>query len=527
MYTPPLSSLQSFDVNSLNGAIKGCRSGSEKNCTLPNGMAVKITPSIPRRRFGFFSRSTGLEKSLHRYVAVEMGEQKFKLRISGSGSKYKVGGKVGSAQNRESFGNVFAAMKACQNSEEKLSLLNLMISLDPRSAREKLVENSDDLGIFKNLLDSQGRPAIALGTPDKFKRYLARLARESGAGINPAQFQGTIQSVYENLKLGSLGGKVHGGERKRLGFSQSNFARTPKDIDFLHRIAEKTKFSYSGGKISGTAPNTTVQQNLFSTEAEFRTAADIKFPEGSGIAFDRESGTFANADKTMQARFSVDTLSGGTLQTMSIDQGQELGLITPEKAQELKSQGIRDFTPLYIAFKPTTSASDVGADVRNIADGVPQNVRDADILAKTLIDHLVPGVVPVFTGHSMGGMLAHAVGAKHNCASIGFNPLGLGEGVREFIDEGGGNRCEQANDVTHAECHPSFAMRGDWVSDGKGSKVARLFVKKPYIGQRYMLENRSGETSMREAHVAFVENLEAISKLEKDKLAQSNPAQSS
>lgn len=83
----------------------------------------------------------------------------------------------------------------------------------------------------------------------------------------------------------------------------------------------------------------------------------------------------------------------------------------------------------------------------------------------------------------MGGMLAHAMGAKYNYASVGFNPLGLGEGVRRFIDKGDRGRCKRANDVAYAECHPSFAMRGDWVSDERGSKVARLLVKKPYIGQ--------------------------------------------
>ncbi|MDR0740780.1 MAG: lysophospholipase [Puniceicoccales bacterium] len=114
---------------------------------------------------------------------------------------------------------------------------------------------------------------------------------------------------------------------------------------------------------------------------------------------------------------------------------------------------------------------------------VPRSVRDADTLAQTIIDNLQPGVVPIFTGHSMGGMLAHAMGAKYNYASVGFNPLGLGEGVRRFIDKGDRGRCKRANDVAYAECHPSFAMRGDWVSDERGSKVARLLVKKPYIGQ--------------------------------------------
>jgi hypothetical protein len=71
-------------------------------------------------------------------------------------------------------------------------------------------------------------------------------------------------------------------------------------------------------------------------------------------------------------------------------------------------------------------------------------------------------------------MLAHAMDVKHNCASIGFNPLELGTAIREFIGE---DKCNQANNVAHAECHPSFAMKEDWVSDEKRSKIAGAVIK--------------------------------------------------
>jgi pimeloyl-ACP methyl ester carboxylesterase len=196
---------------------------------------------------------------------------------------------------------------------------------------------------------------------------------------------------------------------------------------------------------------------------------------------------------------------------MSISEGLELGLITPEKAQELKDQTppCTEFTPLYVVFRPTQSIADGLADARNIGGrlGVPQNVRDADALAQTIIENLQPGVVPIFVGHSMGGMLARAVGTKHNYASIGFNPLGLGRDVRKFINKGGSGRCKQANDAAHAECHPSFVMRGDWVSDSSGSLVARAVVKKSDIGQSYIMEDRSGATGMFARHNAYARNI--------------------
>jgi hypothetical protein len=236
----------------------------------------------------------------------------------------------------------------------------------------------------------------------------------------------------------------------------------------------------------------------------FRTDPVSRGSAVGNIHFDDSRRTYVNADGTMTAWLRIDN------RNMSIDQGLELGLITPEKARELLRQNPprTEFTPLYVVFAPTRTLADMKSDIKNITNGVPQSVRDADVLAETINTNLETGVVPIFTGHSMRGMLAPAAGARHNCASIGFNRLGLGEGIRKFIDKGTGGGCKQANDAAHAECHSSFAMHGDWVSDGSGSLVAKAFVKKPYSGQRYMMENETRETDMNKRHNAYEKNIE-------------------
>jgi hypothetical protein len=443
-----------------------------------------------------FSRKS---QTLHKSVTIKINGHEFALGISGSGKKCRVGGKIGTKKNRESFQNVSNAMKACQNPAEKLHLLNLMISVNPHSAKKELAKNGDDLGAFKGFFTQDGKPSDVLSTLSKFEEHLA------AQGVDTAALEENIASLYENLKLGQLIHNAHGGERKRLHFNRSSFAKSPERAKVLEEIATHNKGAYWAGGWKDeniSMRNTTLFKN--------------SPPLPSNITYDAvNSRTYSNADKTMEAgiRYDRDPIDNKTPKKMSISEGLELGLITPEKARELQSQNppLTDFTPMYVVFRPTQSVADMKADIENIRNGVPQNVRDADALAQAIISNVEPGVVPIFTGHSMGGMLAHAVGAKHNCASIAFNPLGLGEGVRKFIDEGAGNRCGQANDAAHAECHSSFVMRGDWVSDEKGSLVAKAVVKKPYIGQRYVMEDKSGVTGSNQRHNAYLKNIEKYS----------------
>jgi hypothetical protein len=398
-------------------------------------------------------------------------------------------GQRSSTSNDEYFQRMLQAIGECDNGQEKLRLLSLMASFNPRSTKRALLRDVPGLAFFNGLFDPNGQPGEALGTVGKFRSYLKK------KGIDGIQFRESIESIYGNLKLGLLSDKVYGGERKRLDFSQSNFAQCPERIGKLEAIAYHNSSAYWWENC---------KDNLKMMERGlFRDTLKRNPRYGRRIRRDEERCSYINPDRAMEAGLRIDRDENGNPRKMSVTDGVELGLVTPEVARVLEREGYGAFTPLYVSFRSTESAADVKADIINIMGWVPLSVRDADTLAQTIIDNVAPGVVPIFTGHSMGGMLAHTVGAKHNYASIGFNPLGLGEGIRLFIDKGDRERCKRANDVAHAECHPSFVMRGDWVSDERGSKVARLLVKKPYIGQRYIMSNRSHTMGMLGQHTAY------------------------
>jgi hypothetical protein len=443
-------------------------------------------------------------KKLHKRVAITIpGGVSFGLRVSGSRGQTRLGGEIGSQKNNESFDTVRAQMDRCSRAEEKLFLLDLMASSDPQRAKAWLngsAGNESQSAYTRRPRDELiGRIGEKLGNPEFVDTHTPEIGLLCG-----------------KLQMGGLMNKGLGGERERLDIQESRFWN-PDGMQQLKGIADTCRQGFSlahganideGSHISG------------STERYFRsplqdelTMSDALAREG--IHFDETRHTFSNSDRTMEA-----ALRAGA--SMSVANAQEFGLITPEKAEELSRQGKTSFTPLYISFRGSrlngqeTSPEDFFASARNIVlDGCPQNVRDADALTKQILSRLNNSgnepVVPIFVGHSMGGMLAHAMGGKHNCASIGFNSLGLGEGVREFINANGGdgNWCELANDVAHAGCHPSFAMQGDIVSDEEGSLIAQMVIKKPYIGQRYIMPNVSGSHGM-SAHEDYYGNIFAL-----------------
>jgi hypothetical protein len=93
---------------------------------------------------------------LHQRVPVTLpdGKELFELRISGSGDKAKMGGKMGSEKNNESFINALVGMNRLSISEAdpkaKFQLINLMASINPLKTKEWLKTN-DAEQIFENL----------------------------------------------------------------------------------------------------------------------------------------------------------------------------------------------------------------------------------------------------------------------------------------------------------------------------------------------------------------------------------------
>lgn len=147
-------------------------------------------------------------------------------------------GEVGSKSNNESFQSVLKAMGECSDGQEKLHLLDQMTSLSPRSTKRMLIQNNRGLAFFDGLFTPDGQPGEVLGTVGKFGSYLEE------KGIDKIQFKESIESIYGNLKLSHLSNSVYGGERKRLNFSQSNFAKCPERIGKLEAIAYHNSSAY-------------------------------------------------------------------------------------------------------------------------------------------------------------------------------------------------------------------------------------------------------------------------------------------
>ncbi|MDR2420293.1 MAG: hypothetical protein LBD40_03250 [Puniceicoccales bacterium] len=157
------------------------------------------------------------------------------------------------------------------------------------------------------------------------------------------------------------------------------------------------------------------------------------------------------------------------------------------------------------------------ASVRNMCNGVPENLRQAEKVIKGEIDKVTsafralqengradPNIryVPVMGGHSMGGMFAHAVAAKNNWSSICWNTLGHGNGViDDFV---GRENWARANNTTHARQHISFTTEGDLVSD--------RCIRKPTLGQSYRIPNFIPKTATNvfNMHGFFQENFRAF-----------------
>jgi hypothetical protein len=482
-----ISTINVLNVETLEELIQN----GSKVFILGNGETVTITVG----RDGFWCS---------KLVVTLPNGRNFALKLNWLGNKIKT------ELNNELLANVFNILETYPNPIVKFQLLNLVASIDPINVRKLLGVRDSQRGFVPlGIIGQDDKLTSMFDTVDAFKSSITEILGDKIV----EECEEMIKSTYGNLKLGNF----VDGERKRLDISESNFSRLGK-MSILHSLARRNAASWwrapterlSGApwievpdeeeRQKGAWPNRSENIDMSSImvfrKEDFQGLTTV-LPKK--IRFDRESRSFVNADKTMEAALR----DGGPI---SIFEAQSLGLITPEKAKELQRSGRTEFLPVYISFRATEKFNDYVADVKNILNKLPNSVKDADALAKLIISKLQPGVIPIFTGHSMGGMLAHSMGTKYNYASIGFNPLGLGTGVREFL---GQDKCVTANDALHAECHSSFIMRGDWVSDEEGSKIARIAVKKPYVGQRYVMPNESGIKGTK-LHRYYVRNIKRL-----------------
>ncbi len=389
------------------------------------------------------------------------------------------------------------------NPQTKLQYILLLSSLDREKTKKFLSEETGEKllsGIISEPInhdnETQKNPI------NKIEDIIYSLESSSNADKNEILL---LKKIHKNLTLGEKIG-LSDGERTALKFADSPFVRHPD----LNITPIRSQFEQNR--------NTSVFLRLVILSIFYEN--DSNNQEFLNLSTDWPNSNFSYKDGLYTS--SDEKLQAGIRYGPQIDlaSAEVLGLVTPETVNKLlqehpdKNKKELTIQLLCMAYLPFTSSTDLPAAANNIMDLTPKSIEHADHLVQKVIEKVnndnankdIPYVV-LMLGHSLGGMVAHSMGAKYNCASLGFNPLGIGEGIRDTII--GKDKVEQANDDEHANCHQSYIAEKDWVSDDEGFAVAKLFIRKPYIGQTYKmsLPDSIKNESMLDRHNQYEENI--------------------
>ncbi len=443
--------------------------------------------------------------------------------------------------------------------DKKLQYIHLLSSLDAEATKEYL--NSPETNTLLQFSDKVYTYVdFFKKLDDEYRNAKLPEATSQPDGIQRSEL---IAGIRENLTLGAQIGKI-GDEREILQFADSPLVRyrdlkLPKTQQpYIKHLAEQTKsILFNSGNNQEPSLNISdmaqweiteqQKQNIFEQLTNLEPMLKDSFGKGKKI------GDLTKSDNNLY--HSEDgTLILGINQgnTLSLENAEKLGLVTPETVKQLveqyssinKSKADITIQPLFLSYRPTQTVTDGMTAAKNIFDGTPKALEHADKFMQELsekidtindaireitnilqlgtnarnseskeqtqtnntLNHFTnnnPLKVIVNLGHSLGGMIAHAMGAKYNQASICFNPLGTGKGVRNFIGE---EQCKQANDANHANCHQSFVANEDWVSDDQHSKIA-AFIKKPLIGQSYFMQKDTNEGNIISHHNEYKDDI--------------------
>lgn len=378
------------------------------------------------------------------------------------------------------------------NTRTSLSYIQFLTSLDPRWT-EEFLKNEPGCKLIPNTSDDSNNPVTKF---DKFVRNLGEivhpeflpgpqgeLSSRSGelltnyGGLESKQI---IEDIYSSLTLGEFI-RPKNKELTSIPIDKSTYAIFEQE-KILADIAENTAYAFGQG---GTDNHT----NIFGEKI---------VPEG--FKYNPKNKQYiSKAGDLYVTTQTYPQLHQSNFQEISIVNAERLGLITPEKAKEFRDDGHTNARLLCIMFRPTTSIRDILTDAKNIANGLPVAMGYADKFVKQALDKIqiinenignneVP-LSPIIIGHSMGGLFAQAMGAKYDCPSIGFNPLRLGKGAINFVQE---KNIERANSRKRANTHINVVMKGDWVAHPQNPVLGPLLNKLLFVGQTIFVENLQG-----------------------------------
>jgi pimeloyl-ACP methyl ester carboxylesterase len=169
-------------------------------------------------------------------------------------------------------------------------------------------------------------------------------------------------------------------------------------------------------------------------------------------------------------------------QLFTAERAREFGIISSEFQMP---EGKTKIQVLCIGFYGVDNLAKTREAAIDVLGGTPPLLQEAENFTnqrlKTLQRYVAADVcvVPYFIGHSMGGMVAQAMGAAFNAGSVALNPLGMGSGCQGFVEKKARGALGRAMDAAHASMHIAFCSDGDWL---------RPPIRKPILGQPYRME---------------------------------------
>jgi hypothetical protein len=248
------------------------------------------------------------------------------------------------------------------------------------------------------------------------------------------------------------------------------------------RAYKRSKKYFSNVRISDVHTAEELQRHRPFTNPTFRSfvgwicdtfSADRRYDEANSGLKRREMGQLTAGDEVhkslpgIECRMSPFTMSRDEL---NVPCGEEITGVRDD-------DGSKRYRPVVIWIDGTKNFSDKWQCIMNLCGCVPPKANEYYRTCKERLARIKEVnkdnntgeiLVPIFAGHSAGGMFASAIAAKLHCGAIGINDLGIGEGMEKFIGKDG---MKWANE--HRAAFISLAAKSDHTSDPYASAMYR------------------------------------------------------
>jgi pimeloyl-ACP methyl ester carboxylesterase len=174
----------------------------------------------------------------------------------------------------------------------------------------------------------------------------------------------------------------------------------------------------------------------------------------------------------MECRASPVSIPARNLGAMGIPHGEEITGLPDDNPNRI-------FRPVVFWFDGAETMGAVWQCAMNLGGAVPPMLYDAEDFFQERLAIIIAynrdprnrvKLLPYMAGHSMGGMIAQALAAKHHCGCLSLNGLGLERGIKtRFVGRKG-----MAWARSNRRVFVNFVAGGDQTSD---PLFSRTFVR--------------------------------------------------